>query len=368
MVRIMSPIRQLLGAIPRTSFESLVARHGAKRGAKGYSTWSQLVPMLFCQLARAYSLRNICNGLARCMCKLSHLGVAASPKRSTLSCTSIYRPAALFEEMFWTTVGAFRSAGRMGQHKPFRFRIHLASLDSTTISPGPVRVSQLPTGQERREAPRAAQSPGLPAGMAAAHLGAPLRHPARAGGASAARVYRRHGPRPQRLVALRPPDERGGLLRSVGDGVYGLRRDRHTARSEESKRRSGRNHPAREHRSRREQSPRAASRRLFRPREGPRDRPADEPPRVWCHHVLRHIQGSMEARTALQSPQAKPETEDFGRGDREGPEYPDLYGPAGPDAPEAAALGVPGILGSLEPAVSAPPESVHLPRSHILAR
>ena len=134
MVRNISLFGQLLGALPRNSFESLVARHGAERCAKGFSTWSQLVAMLFSQLARAESLRDICNGLASCMGKLSHLGVATSPRRSTLSYANIHRPAAVFEEMFWTTLGTFRSTGQLGRHKPFRFRNHLASLDSTTIS------------------------------------------------------------------------------------------------------------------------------------------------------------------------------------------------------------------------------------------
>ena len=134
MVRNISLFGQLLGALPRNSFESLVARHGAERCAKGFSTWSQLVAMLFSQLARAESLRDICNGLASCMGKLSHLGVATSPRRSTLSYANIHRPAAVFEEMFWTTLGTFRSTGQLGRHKAFRFRNHLASLDSTTIS------------------------------------------------------------------------------------------------------------------------------------------------------------------------------------------------------------------------------------------
>ena len=80
MVRSISLFGQLLGALPRTSFESLVARHRAERCAKGFSSWSQLVAMLFSQLARAESLRDICNGFVCCMGRLSRLGVAASPK------------------------------------------------------------------------------------------------------------------------------------------------------------------------------------------------------------------------------------------------------------------------------------------------
>ena len=39
--------------------------------------WDQFVAMLFCQLGRAYSLREICGGLASCEGKLAHLGATA---------------------------------------------------------------------------------------------------------------------------------------------------------------------------------------------------------------------------------------------------------------------------------------------------
>jgi Domain of unknown function (DUF4372) len=41
--------------------------------------------MVFCQLGRAHSLREICQGLAASEGKLRHLGLAETPKRSTLS-------------------------------------------------------------------------------------------------------------------------------------------------------------------------------------------------------------------------------------------------------------------------------------------
>lgn len=134
MVRSSSLFGQILGELSRTEFEALVAKHKAERYAKGFSSWTQLVAMLFSQLARADSLRDICNGLACCLGKLSHLGVDDSPSRSTLSYANANRPAELFEELFWTTLGRFRSTGKLGQQKPFRFKNHLASLDSTTIS------------------------------------------------------------------------------------------------------------------------------------------------------------------------------------------------------------------------------------------
>ena len=135
MVRTASLFSQLLQEIPRIEFERLVRRHGAERGAKGYSCWNQLVSMLFCHLARADSLREICNGLACCLGKLVHLGVDRTPNKSTLSYANAHRSADLYEDLLWTSLDHFRKQGHFaGSRHRFRFKNKLFSLDSTTIS------------------------------------------------------------------------------------------------------------------------------------------------------------------------------------------------------------------------------------------
>jgi len=47
--------------------------------------------MLFCQLGRAHSLREICQGLAASEGKLKHLGVPTAPSRSTLAYANQHR-------------------------------------------------------------------------------------------------------------------------------------------------------------------------------------------------------------------------------------------------------------------------------------
>ena len=91
--------------------------------------------MLFCQLGRADSLREICNGLGCCLGRLVHVGIVKAPCRSTLSYANEHRPAALFEDLFFTALARFREQQGLGirQHK-FRFKNKLLSLDSTTIS------------------------------------------------------------------------------------------------------------------------------------------------------------------------------------------------------------------------------------------
>ena len=130
-----SLFNQLLQHFPRTEFAALVKKHDAERAAKGFSCWTQLVAMLFCQLGSADSLREICNGLACCLGKLVHLGIGMAPNKSTLSYANEHRPAALYEDLFYTALGRFRDEKGLGSRKQkFRFKNKLLSLDSTTIT------------------------------------------------------------------------------------------------------------------------------------------------------------------------------------------------------------------------------------------
>ena len=135
IVQAASLFNQLLQHFPRTEFAALVKKHGGERAAKGFTCWTQFVSMLFCQLGRADSLREICNGLSCCLGRLVHLGISKAPCRSTLSYANEHRPAALFEELFWTASARFREQQALGSRKhKFRFKNKLLSLDSTTIS------------------------------------------------------------------------------------------------------------------------------------------------------------------------------------------------------------------------------------------
>jgi hypothetical protein len=129
-----SLFNQLLQHFPRTEFAALVKKHGAERAAKGFTCWTQFVAMLFCQLGRVDSLREICNGLSCCLGRLIHLGIRREPRRSTLSYANEHRPAALFEDLFWSALDRFRGQQALGSRCKFRFKNKLLSLDSTTIS------------------------------------------------------------------------------------------------------------------------------------------------------------------------------------------------------------------------------------------
>jgi uncharacterized protein DUF4372 len=83
--RFCSIFSQLLKLFSRLEFQQLVKETRAERHARGFPSWDQFVAMLFCQLGRAQSLREICGGLASCEGRLVHLGASAAPSRSTLA-------------------------------------------------------------------------------------------------------------------------------------------------------------------------------------------------------------------------------------------------------------------------------------------
>ena len=135
MVETASLFSQLLQQLSRPQFAQLVKKHQAERTPKGFKCWTQLVAMLFCHMAKADTLRKICNGLSCCLGRLTHLGLDEAPNRSTLAYANRNRPANLFEDLFYETLTSFRDRGLLGHDgKPFRFKNKLLSRDSTTIS------------------------------------------------------------------------------------------------------------------------------------------------------------------------------------------------------------------------------------------
>ena len=131
-----SMFSQILKLIPRTDFERIVKETGAQYRSKGLSSWSQFggwpraIGMLFCQLGRTHSLREIEGGLKSCEGKLAHLGIEA-PARSSLSYANAHRPCQLFEKVFYGLfdIVAAKAVGK----KKFWFKNKRVSLDSTVI-------------------------------------------------------------------------------------------------------------------------------------------------------------------------------------------------------------------------------------------
>ena len=122
---------QLLHLFPRLEFQHLVKETKSERHARGFTSWSHFVSMLFCQLGRAHSLREISGGLRSCEGKLKHLGIS-SPSHSTLSYANEHRPWELYQRIFLKLSERCRLQG-IPWKKKFRFNHKLVSIDSSVI-------------------------------------------------------------------------------------------------------------------------------------------------------------------------------------------------------------------------------------------
>src|SRR5260370_11869036 len=133
-MKVVSILSQVVKLLPRREFERAVKYPQAERNARGFTSWGQFMAMLFCQLGRAHSLREICGGLACCEGQLKHLGVPVAPKKSTLAYANEHRPWELYQAVFKQTLFKCQELVRsQGGRKKFRFKNKLMSLDGSII-------------------------------------------------------------------------------------------------------------------------------------------------------------------------------------------------------------------------------------------
>ncbi len=122
---------QIVSVVDRGVFHRIVSKYAGDKHSKGFSCWDQCVSMLYCHLAQAASLREICGGLATVTGKIVHLGLDRAPKRATLSYANEHRPFQIYVELFHELHGLCAGAWR-GKRK-FRFKNKLFSMDATVI-------------------------------------------------------------------------------------------------------------------------------------------------------------------------------------------------------------------------------------------
>ena len=165
-MKVCSIFSQVLKLFSRGDFEKAVKEHKAERHARGFTSWGQFMAMLFCQLGRAHSLREICGGLACCEGQLKHLGVPVAPKRSTLAYANENRPWELYQTVFEQTLFKCQELVRsQGGRKKFRFKNKLMSLDGSIIdlSVSMFDWAKVPADEGRHQAAPAAGPRWLPA-------------------------------------------------------------------------------------------------------------------------------------------------------------------------------------------------------------
>ena len=124
---------QIIQKLDRSIFNKLVKEYQTDKHAKGFDSWSHLVSMLFCHLAKSQSLRDISNGLRSATGNLNHLGNVHPPTKSNLGYQNKHRDWELFKAYYFVLLK------QLGQHPGFKqvkFRIKskIFLLDASTIS------------------------------------------------------------------------------------------------------------------------------------------------------------------------------------------------------------------------------------------
>lgn len=124
---------QIISKLDRRSFAKLVEEKQSDKHQKGYTSWTHLVSMLFCQFAKSQSVRDISNGLRSATGNLNHLGVGKAPSKSSISYQNKNRNWELFRSYYYHLLS---SLGQQAGFKQVKFKIKskIFLLDSTTIS------------------------------------------------------------------------------------------------------------------------------------------------------------------------------------------------------------------------------------------
>jgi hypothetical protein len=124
---------QIISKLDRSKFNKLVSTNGSDKHNKGYTSWTHLVSMLFCQFAKSQSVRDISNGLRSATGNLNHLGVQKAPSKSSVSYQNKHRDYGIFKSYYFMLL---ESLGQQAGFKQVKFRIKskIFLLDATTIS------------------------------------------------------------------------------------------------------------------------------------------------------------------------------------------------------------------------------------------
>ncbi len=124
---------QIIQRLDHSIFKKLVKKHQTDKHQKGFNSWSHLVSMLFSQLAKSQSLRDISNGLLSATGNLNHLGNVQAPTKSTLSYQNKHRSWELFKDYYYELL---KQLGQQAGFKQVKFRIKskIFLLDASTIS------------------------------------------------------------------------------------------------------------------------------------------------------------------------------------------------------------------------------------------
>ena len=99
--------KQILKLLPREVIHRVTLEHKSDRYYKSFSTWDELVALLFGIFTRCDSSREVCDGMAAMAGKLNFLGLDSAPAKSTFNDGLNKRSEAVFEQIYFSLIAYF---------------------------------------------------------------------------------------------------------------------------------------------------------------------------------------------------------------------------------------------------------------------
>ncbi len=126
-------LSQMLGLLPRSTFDSLVSQYQGDKASKGIHCWDILTTMLFAQLSGTDSLREITQGMAAHHSKLGQHGQDWIPNPSSLAYAISHRPWEIFAKLYEALVPIAQRECGTSKRLISELKNSVFSIDSTTI-------------------------------------------------------------------------------------------------------------------------------------------------------------------------------------------------------------------------------------------
>ena len=121
---------QVVVFLNRSKFNRIVDKYTGDRYIKSYSTWNQLLTLIFGQLSRSASLRDVVIALQAQGSKCYHLGVGKHVSRSNLAKANEQQDYHIFEEFAYYMIEQAKQ--KFTNNTPITVDIY--AFDSTTIN------------------------------------------------------------------------------------------------------------------------------------------------------------------------------------------------------------------------------------------
>ncbi len=125
---------QSLHLLDRTIFDRLVRKHNTDKHTKGINSWTHLVSMVFCHLAKSSSVREISDGLRSAAGNLNHLGLSRAPSKSSVSYINKHRTWLLFKDFYFALLQRYEPSLARRRRFALRLKRKIFLMDATTIS------------------------------------------------------------------------------------------------------------------------------------------------------------------------------------------------------------------------------------------